>query len=86
MNMEIGIICVWDFWGIAYECFGLWGREGGCDLYVCKREKQMERKADEAVNWFTSFILSLSRSKQTHNSKTLLIFAALFTDLKTDPF
>lgn len=37
--MEIGIMCVWDFWGIAYDCFGLWGREKGWDLLVSVQER-----------------------------------------------
>lgn len=40
MNMEIGIICVWDFWGIAYYCFGLWGRGKGMGfINECARER-----------------------------------------------
>lgn len=44
--MEKGIICVWDIWGIAYECFGLWGREKRWDLDMSVQKREADRNAE----------------------------------------
>lgn len=47
MNMEIGIICVWDSWGIAYECFGLCARQKAWNLYKSVQERERERQKEK---------------------------------------
>jgi len=47
MNMEIGIICVWDSWGIAYECFGLCARQKAWHLYKGVQGRERERQKEK---------------------------------------
>lgn len=87
--MEKGIICVWDIWGIAYECFGLQEREKEWDLDMSVQKREADRNAEYQMKLSTDPHYSVCHChvQKSHNSHTLLIFAALSTDLKqTNPF
>lgn len=71
MNTEMEIICVWDFWGIAYDSFWFVGEDksNGICIQECETERERNVRLWElAGSRFTSFCLSWSCWTQTRES------------------